>query len=52
MQRHSRRAIGLAVRVFMACFLLLAFFADAGAQVHIRGYAKKNGTYEIGRAHV
>jgi len=31
MQRHTRKAIGLAVRVFMAGFLLLAFFADAGA---------------------
>jgi hypothetical protein len=41
MQRHSRRAIGLAVRVFMACFLLLAFLVDAGAQVRVRGYTNK-----------
>lgn len=29
----------------MACFLLLAFLAEAGAQVRVRGYTKKDGTY-------
>lgn len=41
----QRRTVGLAVRVFMACFLVLAFLAEAGAQVRVRGYTRKDGTY-------
>lgn len=37
--------IGTIMRAFAACLLILAVIAEANAQVRVRGYIKKNGTY-------